>query len=1094
MAKKIAILILTLILSLTLFACAKEPEKVKVTFVGWEDEVINTQEIELGNTVVFPANPDVDGYEFIGWFLANNEPIHEVLRGYYKPAKSITVYAHFRELNTHIVKFYDQNGTVIKNVKVREDQVLDYESNLPTPIVPADKLFTGWYIKGTNTLANAEYFAQNPVLGDVQIEARFRDKIKYTVTLMNGEVEHGKINVIEGDEFNFSVQNPEKENYTFDGWYFDAENTDMPYDGSRPDADITLYAHFSEIPLFEVLKNEADLTCTIRGLNEYYLEKTDTLVIPESISINGTAYTVVGIANDAFKGNEKLTSVTLSTTVESIGNSAFANCTALTEITLSQSLTTISASAFQDCTALATLTIPASVTAVGASAFKGCSALKTATFPKTLAKEKIATDAMEGTAITSLTAPVWVVALVDTAKLKTVTLTAGESIPEKLFKNAKSLEVLTLPAELKAIEAEAFAGALCLKEIEIPASVTSIATGAFAACSALEAITVAEGNEVYTSNDSNCIVEIATKTLLVACQNTTVYEGIEEIAEGAFFGCVKLTKLNIPASVTTIPEGFLAGCILLENLTVAPENEAYISINNCLIRLSDLCLIQGCKASVLPEEFKVGEQTKTISSISAKAFAGCTTLVQINIPASITTIKENTFKGCTALAKITVTNPDTVIEDNAFDGCTSISDITLPYTLVKTFITLSKQTLKNVTLLSADKVEKELFAGCAALETVTLPKTVTVIELGAFEGCTKLHTVVLAQGSELETIEMNAFKGCSSLVAFAVENDSSEHPFLLPLSVKEIGEYAFAGCGMKALLFENGASISTIGYKAFADCSSLAEINIPRNASTVDYDAFSGCTALTKASLGADIMRCLLVAASNITELNITSGDALDYETIRALTALESISLSKNITAIDARSLRTCTKLVNITIDALNTALKVENDYVIELATGTLVFAAAKSEITISKNVKTIGAYAFVGTGIEKIVIPATVEKIENFAFSACRSLKSLEILGEPEIEALAFEGCDAIETVKAYESAFVYLNQVTIQTKDIIPSADDGDEPNGDEPNGDEPNGDEPNGDEPNGNEPNGDEPNGDEPNGDEPNGDEPNGDEPNA
>lgn len=721
---------------------------VQVTFVGLDGEVIKTEDVVLGHTVVFPADPAVDGYEFTGWFLENGDPIPEVLKDYYKPARTLKVCAHFKEL--------------------------------------------------------------------------------VYITLMNGDEVYQQIQAIKGDEFTFSVEPPEKENYTFSGWYLNANNTDAPYDGTLPDEDTTLYAHFTNIELFEIETNSKEKTCSIKGMNAYYLNKVTELVVPEAITKNGVSYRVTGISNAAFKGNKKIESISLPASITTIGENAFTNCTAL--------------------------------------------------------------------------------------------------------KN----------------------------------------------------ITVAENNAVYESRSANCIVEKASQKLIIGCQSTTIYDGVLEIAENAFLDCKNLKALHIPASVKTISEGFLSGCTALESLTVDAANADYISVDNCLIRLSDTCVIQGCKTSVLPKEFKVGDEDKAISSISAKAFAGCTGLKEIKIPESISTLKANTFKGCTALAKITVNNLEMVIEENAFAGCSAITDITVPYSLVKTFLALSKKTLTKVTLLDGEAIEENLFEGYSTLEAVTLPTT-----------------------------------------------------------VQTIGAYAFSGCGLKALNLAENASLTSIGYKAFANCKALVEINLPSGVSEVDYDAFSGCTALTKASLGADIMRCLLVAASNITELNITSGEALDYETVRALTALESLSLSKNIATVDARSLRACTKLVNITIAAENTTLKVENNYVLEIATGKLVFAAAKTVITLSESVKTIGAYAFVGTGIEEIVIPATVEKIENFAFTACRSLKKLEILGEPTIEEFAFEGCDAIETVKAYESAFAYLNQVTIKTKDIIPSADDGDEPN---------------------------------------------------
>ena len=198
---------------------------VQVTFVGLDGEVIKTEEVVLGHTVPFPANPAVDGYEFTGWFLAENEPIPEVLRGYYKPAKSLTVYAHFRELNTNTVTFYDQNGNVVKTVKVREDQAIDFVNSQPKPNAPDDKIFTGWYIKGTSTPVNENYFAQNPVLADMQLVAGFRDKIVYTVTLMNGEAVYDTIKVAEDKNYTFSVDDPEKENFTFDGWYLNADGT-----------------------------------------------------------------------------------------------------------------------------------------------------------------------------------------------------------------------------------------------------------------------------------------------------------------------------------------------------------------------------------------------------------------------------------------------------------------------------------------------------------------------------------------------------------------------------------------------------------------------------------------------------------------------------------------------------------------------------------------------------------------------------------------------------------------------------------------------------------------------------------------------------
>ena len=175
MAKKILLLILTLILSLGLFACSKEPEMVQVTFVGLDVEVIKTEEVVLGHTVAFPADPAVDGYEFTGWFLEKDEAKTEVISGF-KPAKDTTLYAHFRELDSYTVTFVDHSGNVLKTIAVREDKKLEFPTDLNL-VVEDEKEFKGWYLDGTNTKVDAAYFEGNYITENTVIRANCSDKV-----------------------------------------------------------------------------------------------------------------------------------------------------------------------------------------------------------------------------------------------------------------------------------------------------------------------------------------------------------------------------------------------------------------------------------------------------------------------------------------------------------------------------------------------------------------------------------------------------------------------------------------------------------------------------------------------------------------------------------------------------------------------------------------------------------------------------------------------------------------------------------------------------------------------------------------------------
>ena len=641
MAKKIAILILTVILALGLAACAKEPVQVEVTFVGLNDKA-ETKTVALGEPVAFPKTPREDGYEFLGWFLDESEPKTEVISGF-KPAENTTLYAHFRELDVYTVTFVDHNGNDIQSFHVREDQRFDFPTDLNFTIED-EKYLDGWYIEGTETRVDADYFMQNPVTESMRIVAKCTDKETYTLTLMVDGVVFKEYTTRDDLEFTFNAQEniPVKENYRFEGWF----NGAVEYQGEKPTENIAYDAKFSLIEMFIAFPAAESGTCIISKLDEYYLHRVTSLDIPETLTVNGVECKVVSIAE------------------------------------------------------------------------------------------------------------------------------------------------------------EAFAGASVLAEIKIPKTVKNIAPNAFRGCSELTSIHVAPENEVYESNNSNAIVIKETKTLLVACQGTTVYEGILAIGKDAFLSCKKLTKLQLPASVKDIPVGFLSGCCAIEKIEVAANNADYIGINNCLIRLSDACLIQGCKASVLPEKFTVNGEEKSILSIAPEAFATCTTLTKINIPASVKVIVKNTFKDCVALTTVIATEPTLVIEDGAFAGCEAITNVTVTYEHIKYFLSHTQKRLKSITITDAEKIEASLFAGCTALQTVKLPKSFITIEKDAFRGCSALTAVLLEKDAALAEIREHAFFECTALVAFAVETADAEPTFLLPESVK------------------------TISYRAFASCTSLTEITL----------------------------------------------------------------------------------------------------------------------------------------------------------------------------------------------------------------------------------------------------------------------------
>ncbi len=87
-------------------------------------------------------------------------------------------------------------------------------------------------------------------------------------------------------------------------------------------------------------------------------------------------FSVRGMAESAFVGADKLTSVVISENITAIGRSAFHDCASLSAVVIPSSVTTVGMTAFAGCKSLQTVDIPANVSQIGRLAFSGCENLE----------------------------------------------------------------------------------------------------------------------------------------------------------------------------------------------------------------------------------------------------------------------------------------------------------------------------------------------------------------------------------------------------------------------------------------------------------------------------------------------------------------------------------------------------------------------------------------------------------------------------------------------------------------------------------------------------------------------------------------------
>ena len=383
------------------------------------------------------------------------------------------------------------------------------------------------------------------------------------------------------------------------------------------------------------------------------------------------------------------------------------------------------------------------------------------------------------------------------------------ALPTQAFYKSTNVEHLILPKTLTTIGKEMFYRSK-LKSVVIPASVETIEAAAFMGCSSLATVTFEKGSQLKTIGGG--------------------YSSYYPNYYGAFADCTALTSIEIPASVETIEAAAFMRCSKLATVT-----------------------------------FEKGSQLKTIggdySSYYYGVFSDCTALKSIEIPASVETIEAAAFMGCSSLATVT------------FEKGSQLKTIGGGYS-------------------SYYPNYYGAFADCTALTSIEIPASVETIEAAAFMRCSKLATVTFEKGSQLKTIGgdyssyyYGVFSDCTALKSIEI-----------PASVETIEAAAFVVCSSLATVtFEKGSQLKTIGggyysysssyyYGAFCQLKNLMTVDMSActQIETIGECAFYGDFELRLFKIGTEIPpTCENYAFSGINPysvLKVPSGCADAYK------------------------------------------------------------------------------------------------------------------------------------------------------------------------------------------------------------------------
>ena len=338
--------------------------------------------------------------------------------------------------------------------------------------------------------------------------------------------------------------------------------------------------------------------------------------------------------------------------------------------------------------------------------------------------------------------------------LSEVRLPAGLTvIPDEAFDGCSSLRTVNFPDTLKEIRSDAFCGT-DLTEFIAPDSLTDVWAYAFKDCGALSAVEL---------------------------------KNVRSVGDGAFESCTALRSIRLSDKMTELSDHIFDGCSSLADIDM-PDNPIAVSFS----------VFNGTAYYNEPSNWEKGVLYVDGYLIAvSKDFA----------PLTEYTVKDGTI----------------VIADDAFSGVgysSKLKKMTLPTGLYR--------------------IGQYAFSKLFSLTKINIPDTVRSIGYGAFSGTGyDADTNYINGGLYIENwlvavnnVAMTSFTVQEGTVGVADGKDTSLFPtraqkitvLELPSSLRYIGSRSFARLRITQLRLPSG--LQTLGNGAFASCSALNTVNL----------------------------------------------------------------------------------------------------------------------------------------------------------------------------------------------------------------------------------------------------------------------------
>ncbi|MBR5983374.1 MAG: leucine-rich repeat domain-containing protein, partial [Bacteroidales bacterium] len=328
----------------------------------------------------------------------------------------------------------------------------------------------------------------------------------------------------------------------------------------------------------------------------------------------------------------------------------------------------------------------------------------------------------------------------------------------------------------------------------------------------------------------------------------------------------------------------------------------------------------------------------------------------------------------------------------------------------------------NSKTYSVTSIGDYAFYSCTGLTSVTIPSSITSISNNASFPHSSLTSITVNSSNTVYDSRNNCnaiIKTSTNTLICGCKNT------IIPSTVTSIGDRAFANCsGLTTVSIPN--SVRSIGTSAFSDCSGLTSATIGNSVESIGERAFYNCTGLTSITIPNSVTSIGYGAFCSCSGLTGTltipnSVTSIGNSAFEGCSGLTSVTIGNSVTSIGNSAFYGCSGLTSVYYNGNlagwcgitfgNTSIYANPLY---YAGDLYIDSELVMDLIIPETIMYINPCAFSGaTCLKSVIIPNSVRSIGNQAFQNCARLTSVTIGNSvASVGHYAFEWCSELTNV----------------------------------------------------------------------------------